>query len=170
MQLVINLDENSSAASIAAKLRMQAGILEGMSAKEAASRKNTDSKKAAASDDADDEDEETEEDEDDAPKKKDAKKAKAKDDDDDETDADSDDSEDDADSDSDDETDEDAPPKKSAKAKKVTIAEVNDAAKAYAKENGVKATKAFLKKKFGSESISEIKAEKYPAIIKAMEV
>ncbi len=179
MKLVIELDDNASAKSIAAKLRMQAGILEGMTPKEAASRKNTDGKT-----DDEDEDEETEEedededDEEEKPKKKKSKKVADDEDEDEddevESDEDEDDSDEDEESDEDEDEDEDPPPKKKKKGgKKVTVADVNDACKKRAKAGGKKGRKevlAILKKNFKTESISDIKPEKYAAVIAAMEV
>ena len=74
----------------------------------------------------------------------------------------------------DDEAEEDftAPPAKAAKAKKFTVADVNDACKARAKAGGAKGRAqvlSILKKKFQTESISEIDAKDYGAVIKAMQ-
>lgn len=73
----------------------------------------------------------------------------------------------------DDEEEEEEAPKKAQKAKAPkapTIDDVNDACKAYAQEHGVKATKAFLLKKFKTESVREIPAEKYGDAIKMLAV
>lgn len=68
------------------------------------------------------------------------------------------------------------PPAKTAKAtkeKKYTSAEVNDACKARAIKIGGKAGRAevlaILKKKFKTESVTELKPEQYAAVIAAME-
>lgn len=63
-----------------------------------------------------------------------------------------------------------AAPAKAAKAKKITADQVNDACKAHAAENGIKATKALLLKKFKTASITEIDSAKYGEVLKAMEV
>lgn len=77
----------------------------------------------------------------------------------------------------DDETEEEAEepaPKKIAKTKKpvekLTEDEVNQACKAHATENGVKVTKALLKKKFGSDKIAEIDEDEWSAVVKAVAV
>jgi hypothetical protein len=62
----------------------------------------------------------------------------------------------------------DADPAPKKKAKKLTIEDVNAACKAYATENGVKKTKALLKKKFGSESLSDLEEDQWAAVIAAM--
>jgi hypothetical protein len=68
------------------------------------------------------------------------------------------------------------PPKKKAaegKAKKVTIAQVNEACKARAQAGGKKGRDqvlSILKKNFKTESISEIKPEMYGKVIQAMAV
>jgi hypothetical protein len=79
---------------------------------------------------------------------------------------------------SDDDEDDDftAPPPKKAKAekaKKVTIAQVNEACKARAQAGGKKGRAevlGILKKNFKTESISEIKPEQYGKVIDAMAV
>jgi hypothetical protein len=71
----------------------------------------------------------------------------------------------------DDEDEEDEAPAPAAKkAKKITADQVNDACKAHAAENGIKATKALLLKKFKTASITEIDPSKYADVLKAMEV
>lgn len=73
----------------------------------------------------------------------------------------------------DDDEDFTTPAKKTAKAKKVTVAQVNDACKARAKSGGKKGRDevlAILKKQFKTESISEIKPERYADVIAAMEI
>jgi hypothetical protein len=87
-----------------------------------------------------------------------------------EVDADFDDSADEGE-DFDGDADEPAPKKK--KAKKLTVADVNAACKAYATslgKTGFAKTKARLKKKFGTESISELDEEQWPLVIKLMAV
>ena len=63
--------------------------------------------------------------------------------------------------------------KKAAKAKKVTIEEVNAACKARARaggKDGRKQVLAILKKQFKTESITEIAQNEYANVIKAMAV
>lgn len=63
--------------------------------------------------------------------------------------------------------------KKSAKAKKITIAQVNDACKARAKAGGKEGRAqvlSILKKHFKTQSVSEIKPELYAKVIQAMKV
>lgn len=68
------------------------------------------------------------------------------------------------------------PPKKSAakgtkaKAKKITLDDVNDACKAHAQANGRKATLETLQKKFKTQSVTALKPEQYEACISAMAV
>lgn len=69
-----------------------------------------------------------------------------------------------------DEEPEEEKPKKSTKAKKITLDEVNDACKAHAGANGREATLAILKKKFKTESVAALKPEQYEACISAMAV
>lgn len=166
MQITLTLPANADNASIAAALRMRAGIFEGQSAKDAASRKNTDGakttkKSAAAQTDSFDDD--TTDDIGDVDASDDFDTA-----------ADEDTETLDASDDSDD--DFTAPPattKKTGKAKKVTIAEVNEACKARAKAGGKEGRAQvlkILKKHFKTESISEIKPEQYGKVIQAMAV
>lgn len=72
----------------------------------------------------------------------------------------------------DDETEEIAPAKK-AKAKKITVDDINDACKAYAKENGGgkdgrTAVLKILKKNFKTESISALDPADYPKVMKLL--
>ncbi len=120
----------------------------------------------------DDEDEEVEEDE---------EEEESEDEDEDEDDEESDD-EDDEDEDEDEEEDEveelEAAPKKKAaaktKSKKLTVDDVNDACKARAAATGGKAGRTevltILKKKFKTESVSELRPEQYQACVDAMAV
>lgn len=69
------------------------------------------------------------------------------------------------------EEEEDFGASKKSKPKKITADQVNDACKAYAKANGangVKLTKALLLKKFGTQSITDIDATKWPLVLKAL--
>lgn len=64
-----------------------------------------------------------------------------------------------------------APPKKApAKTKKFTEKDAHQACKEYAAINGVAETKALLKKKFKTMSVSEIPQEKYGELISLMQV
>lgn len=66
-----------------------------------------------------------------------------------------------------------APKKSKAKAKKITIDDVNDACKNRAREggkNGVKEVKAILLKKFKTDSLTKIKEEDYAAVLESMKV
>lgn len=117
----------------------------------------------------DDEDEETtetedEEDEDFAAKKS---KKKAKTDEDEETEE-SEDADEEETADADEDEDE-APAKKKGKAK-LTIDDVNDACKAYAKATSRADALKVLKKKFKTDSIADLKPEQYADCIKAMTV
>jgi hypothetical protein len=117
--------------------------------------------------------EETDEDEDDdfAAKKGKEKKAKSFDEDEEKTEAVDDEETDDTDEDEDDDEDEKPVKKgKTAKAKKITADDVNDACKKHAKENGREATLKVLKKKFKVESVTELKPEQYEEVIKAVAV
>lgn len=55
-------------------------------------------------------------------------------------------------------------------AKKLTDKDVNTAAMAHAKKHGRKETMGILTKKFKVKSILELKADQYPAVIKALKV
>lgn len=139
--------------------------------------KKTTSKKATAldADDDEDEDEADDEDEDAAPAKKTkGKKAAALDDD-------ADDADDEDEDESDDEDEEEETAKKTkgkaTKAKKLTIDDINDACKARVQkviksgQPGPEARKSvfkLLKKKFGVTSVTELKADQYADVIKAL--
>lgn len=166
LQITLNFKSGTTPDIIAAQLRMQAGIFEGMSPKEAASRTNTDGEKApakAASKKAAPvvEPVDTDDDEDFAPKKSTKKAAAASFDDDDaeETEAVTEDEEEDF----------TTPPKKTAEAKKpkLTVDMVNDACKTKAKETDRETVLKILKK-FKVKSVSELKPEQYGAVIEAM--
>lgn len=60
-------------------------------------------------------------------------------------------------------------PKKRAKAKKLTDADVNDAAMAHAKKHGREKTLKVLKK-FGVKSILELDQDQYAEVVKALAV
>lgn len=163
MQLTITVKDGSTNKDIAAALRFQAGLLEGLSPKKAASRDNTDV-------DENDDDAEDTDDEELAPTKKSGgKKAKSFDDDEEETD----DTESEESDDEDDTEDEEPAPKKKAK-KKLTVDDVNEACKARAADTGGKEGRAevlgILKKKFKTQSVSDLKPEQYADVIKAMAV
>ncbi len=123
--------------------------------------------------DADEEGEESNEDDDFAPKKNAGKKAAAS-----AFEEDEDESEEAKASDEagdDDEGFMDAPPKKApAKAKKLTVDDINDACKARAAATGGKEGRtevlALLKKHFKTSSVSEIKPDDYAKLIKVMAV
>lgn len=151
MKLVIGFEfeQGSTPQTIAAALRMQAGILEGRAPKVASSRKNTD---APVVEEEEAEEVEVDEDEDFAPKKS-KKKAAAKV----------------FEEDDEEEVEEEAPPKKKAKAKKVTVDDVNDACKARAASGSRAEVLGILKKKFKVASVSELEPEQYAAVIAAME-
>jgi hypothetical protein len=169
MSITIKVPQNADNASIAAALRMRAGIFEGMPIKAAASRKNTDAAPVA---EEVDETPEADEDEDFAPKKKTAgKKAAAAAFDD---DADEDTSGAIADDEEEDEGFMEAPAKKAPakKAKKLTVDDVNDACKERAARTGGKEGRAevlaLLKKNFKTASVSEVKPEDYEKLVKIM--
>lgn len=70
---------------------------------------------------------------------------------------------------------EETPAPKKAKTAKVTIDDVNDACKAFARENGGgkdgrEATLKILKKHFKVTSISDLAVEDYPKVLKALAV
>jgi len=62
-----------------------------------------------------------------------------------------------------------APPKKAAKAKKLTVEDVNAACKARAARTDFKSTKALLKKTFKVDSVQDLKPEQYAKVIAAMQ-
>lgn len=71
------------------------------------------------------------------------------------------------------EKEEEEEPKPKKKAKKTTIDDVNDACREKARslgKAGVAEVRKLLKKKFGTESISEIDDDQYDAVLKAMKV
>lgn len=108
-------------------------------------------------------------------KGKKAAAASMDDDDDNAMEADSDDDEDsmEASADDDDEDEDFVEPVSKKKSKKVTIADVNDACKKRSKAGGKEGRAQvlkILKKKFGTETVSEIKPEKYADVIKALAV
>jgi hypothetical protein len=150
IDITIRVPSNADNATIAAALRMRAGLFEGLSAKQAASRKNTD-----ANDDFEKAEEEV--------------VAQESFDLDSETETETETLEDDFMS----EEKETTAAKKAAKAKKVTIEEVNAACKARARaggKDGRKQVLAILKKQFKTESITEIAQNEYANVIKAMAV
>lgn len=174
MQLTFNFEDNATPSIIAAKLRMQAGILEGLTIKDAASRTNTDAPVTRSPYD------DPEEDDDARPvetEKKVKTKAKTKtieksfD-----SFVDEDESPKEVEAEQEDDADEDfiASLKKKAKApkaKKITIDQVNEACKARAKSGGKDGRSqvlAILKKQFKTVSISEIEPEQYAAVVQAM--
>lgn len=143
MQITLTVKDGATAKDVAAALRFQAGLFEGMEPKTASSRKNTDADEAQETDDED------------FGKKPAGKKAAAKFD--------------------DDQADEDftTPAKKTAKAKKLTIDDVNDACKARAKEEGGgkagrDAVLKLLKKNFKTQSVSDIEETDYARAVEVM--
>lgn len=174
MQLSFNFEDNTTPVEIAHKLRMQAGILEGLSPKQAASKKNTTAKDLRAIVSQDEEIETASEDTDEdfatsSPRKgKDGyascfdEERQAK-----EFDGQA----------EEDEADEEPAPKasaKKAKAAKLTIDDLNDACRERAMaEGGGKAgraaVEAILKKKFKVVSVSAVKPDQYAAVIAAMQ-
>ncbi len=176
-QITISFQGAPTPQQIAAQLRFQAGLLEGMEPKLAASRKNTDgaiTKQAAP-------EVETTTDEDDdfaaAPvkttKKTAAKKAAASFEDEDDSGSEVE-TEDTQEAESDDEDFMQAAPakeaKKAAPKKKLTVNDVNDACKAKATASNRKEVLAILKKKFNVTSVTELKNEQYADVIAAMKV
>jgi hypothetical protein len=161
MRISFSFPEGTGPQAIAAKLRFQAGLIEGMEPKAASSRKNTDGKapyrKAAA-----------------APVEAEESLETASEGLDDQESFDL--GSDEGVEETLEETLDDAAAKKAAaapKLKKVTIAEVNDACKARAKAGGKKGREqvlAILKKHFKTESVSEIKPELYGEVLQAMAV
>lgn len=163
MRISFEIKDGSTGKEIAAHLRFQAGLFEGLEPKVASSRANTDTPQAAA--------EEVEEPV--APKAKRGRPAKAvaaqTSFDDDEPAA-----PEESESFEDEESFEEPAPKK-AKAKKYTVEDVNDACKAYARENGGgkegrDAVLAILKSNFKATSISQIAPEDYAKAIKLLAV
>jgi len=174
LQITVTVPFNADNNQIAAALRMRAGLFEGQTAKEAASRKNTDAavvvakpaatKKAAAP-------APVAEDEDDDFKADTGSESNGFDDD---EDAVAEASFDDA---APEEEEEKPAPKKAAaktasngKAKKITLDDVNDACKAHAAAKGRQATLAILQKKFKTQSVTALKPEQYEMAIAAMAV
>jgi hypothetical protein len=121
----------------------------------------------AVSDDSDDKDPE-DDDEDFAPKKAKGKKAKAFDE---ESEEDAEETPEATDDESFEE-EEEVKPKKKAKAKKITVDDVNDACKKRASVKGGAAGRTevltILKKKFKTSSISDLSEDTYAAVIAAM--
>ena len=120
---------------------------------------------AQAEEDFDNEEDSTEEDDDFGPAKKAAKKANSFDEDEGESEE-----AEEVEAASEDDEDEEEKPKKK---KKISLEDVNDACKAKMKAlGGGKAAREkvlnVLKKKFKTESISDLKAEQYAAVISAM--
>jgi hypothetical protein len=118
--------------------------------------------------DEDEEEEDEEESEDEADESEDENE---EDESEDESD-DSDDDEEDESEDEDDDEEEDEKPAKGKKGtkKKLTIEQVNEAAKAACKRDGWSRKKvlSILKKKFGTETLSDVPAAKWPDVIKAL--
>lgn len=162
MQLTFNFEDTATPQSIAAKLRMQAGLLEGLTPKDAASRKNTDSPKAERAAEADETDNDDDSDFTANSTTKTNKKSAVTTSFDDATD--------------DEDADFTAPAKtaKPEKKKKWTIDDVNDACKARAAKTGGKKGRAevlaILTKKFETTSVSELEPEQYAEAIAAMKV
>jgi len=180
MQITITVKDGATNTEIAAALRWRANLIDGMEPKAASSVANTSTPgevktatkaKAQAApapeaDDAGDEDFAA------APAKKTSgKKAAAA-----ASFEDEDDSAEEAQtsSEADDAGDDDdfmaEAPKTKAKAKKITVNDVNDACKAKAKASDRKAVLAILKKQFGVTSVTELDQKQYADVIKAMAV
>ena len=179
MQLTFTFTDGATPSDIAAHLRFQAGVFEGLAPKVASSKKNT----QAAIQAFDAEDDETEPAEVVIAKSPRAAKTKTKaepvitsfdDSDEDELDGEGSTETDSFDDDfEDDEVAAPAPKAKAKKEPKITIADVNDACKARAKSGGKEGRAQvlkILKKQFKTESVSELKPEQYGAVIKAMAV
>lgn len=163
MQLTLTFTEGSTNLDIAARLRFQAGLFEGLEPKVASSRANTDTPA-----------EETP-----APKKTKAKtaaKVKAApasfDEDEETTEVEEPAAEEGFDEES---FEDETPAPKKTKAAKLTLDNINDACKAFARENGGgkdgrEAVLKILKKNFKVTSISELDVEDYPKVLKALAV
>lgn len=147
MQITLTFEKNATPETIAHQLRMQAGIFEGLTPKQASARTNT-----AAGTIGADEDTESEDEDDDAPvaKKTTGKKAAAAYED------------DDAD-------EEEAPKAKKGKSKKITMDQLNDAVKTFAKaqtgKTGIVKARKLLMKNFDTESLSEIDEDQWQDVL-----
>jgi len=182
MQITINVRDGATVKEIAAQLRMQAGLFEGMTPKEASSNENTltsvetktetTSKKSLAKEATKkagavkaqtsfEDDEETLEDDDEATIENANGAASMDSFEDDETEAES----------SDDDfmkEEKSAKPKEKAKAKKWTVSDVNNACKAKAQATDRKTVLGLLKKHFKVTSITELDQSQYGEVIKLM--
>lgn len=155
MKVLVGADSKAFLVELAKQIDRLETLLGGVT-KKAQGKHNDDAKK--------DEDDEDEDEDEEFSGKKQKKKSSFEEDED----------EEEADEDEDaDEEEEDEKPKKS-KAKKITVDDVNDACKAKAAATGGKKGRAevlaILKKKFGTESVSELKPEQYAKAIAAMDV
>lgn len=164
MKISFEFKDGSTGKDIAAHLRFQAGLFEGLEPKVASSRTNTDAPVATETEDVE---------EPAAPKAKRGRPAKAvaaqTSFDEEET------TTEESESFEDEESFEEAPAPKKAKAKKYTVEDLNDVCKAYARENGGgkdgrDAVLAILKKHFKTTSISQIATEDYEKAIKLLAV
>lgn len=168
--LTFQFSSGATPTDMAAHLRFQAGLLEGMEPKVASSVKNTSAEVEA---------------EEPAPKAKRGRPAKETKvaaaesfDEDEETEVEETETEEESfeeESFEDEEAEEEAPAPKKAKAKKVTLDDVNDACKAFARANGGgkegrDMVLKLLKKNFKTTSISELAVEDYAKALKLLAV
>lgn len=168
MRISFDFKEGSTGKDIAAHLRFQAGLIEGLEPKAASSRANTEAEAIADA-------EETP-----APKAKRGRPAKAAApaasfEEDEETEAAETEAVETEESFEDEESFEETPAPKKKAAAKITIDMVNDTCKAFAREHGGgkegrDAVLKILKKNFKVTSISELDVEDYPKVLKALAV
>ncbi len=162
MQLVITVKEGATNTDIARQLRHQANLIDGMEPKEASAKTSTPVTQRSST-------------------KKTAAPAASVDDDDDfkaevADDAGFDDGGEEAASEEFEGEEEAKPAKKAApaktapKTKKITLDDVNDACKAYAKVHGRDAVLEKLQKKFKTQSVTALKADQYAACIALMAI
>lgn len=156
MKLELAILAGAESKAFLATLTKQIDRLEALTAGVGAT--STKTKKSAAPVDEDEEytDADTDEEEAIAPRKKAAKKAAA--------------TFEDEDEETEEDMDEAPVKKKSAKAPKLSLDDVNDACKAYAGEHSVKETRAILKKKFKVDSVNELESTQFAAVIAALAV
>lgn len=163
MKISFEFKDGSTGKDIAAHLRFQAGLFEGLEPKVASSRANTEAPVAVEVEDVE---------EPAAPKAKRGRPAKAvaaqTSFDEEET------TTEESESFEDEETFEEAPAPKKAKTK-LTLESINDLCKAFARENGGgkdgrDAVLAILKKHFKTTSISSLDVEDYPKVAKLLSV
>lgn len=168
MRISFEIKDGSTGKDIAAHLRFQAGLFEGMEPKVASSRANTDAEAIADVDETP------------APKAKRGRPAKAAApaasfEEDEETEAVETEAGEAEESFEDEESFEETPAPKKAKAARLTLDNINDLCKAFAREHGGgkegrEAVLKILKKSFKVTSISELDAEDYPKVAKLLSV